>query len=98
MKSFLHILLAFMLAFSILAPTLVDVLVSDYGLEVVEVLGDEDSKKEKKNELDQKEFFYIDAAETSLITKVDTAFHSYYYQNLHGTIVREIYSPPPELG
>ena len=95
-KSFLHIFMAFMLTLSILAPAMVDVLLLDVTIEMVENSGDEESKKESKKEIEEKQFFYENLALASLLKFSDQDLRNHYYLNARYLAASEIPLPPPK--
>ncbi len=95
-KSVVHTILSFVVAFSLLAPAIVPLLKVDGETIVWIDITEDESKKESKKEIEEKEVYFQDLTGFDSDDALDESLwnHAYFALWLEGST--EIILPPPE--
>lgn len=97
MYNWSHITIVFMLSISIVTPSVISLWNDHYDIEISTDLGEEDTNKESKKELEEKDTFLETFSIPALASVQDVKLFQDSYQLPEGSFTAKIHLPPPKL-
>ncbi|MBX2826581.1 MAG: hypothetical protein KTR22_00355 [Flavobacteriaceae bacterium] len=96
LKALSHNVISFLVVLSLLVPSVAPFLECDSELIISMEISDDESKKEHKKELDEKEVFFQELTNNDSFDDHPTVKLFGHYLESHFQVDQEIFLPPPE--
>lgn len=98
MKAIAHPLICFLLIFSILAPSILPLVIKDCPIAILLDTSDEEKKKDKESEkkMGEKDLFYNSNALAQSFFDQNSKAEETGHPSMHSDVMAEILLPPPE--
>lgn len=96
MKKWSHIIIVIMLSTSIVTPSVISIWNDHYDIEISNDLGEDDTQKETKKELEEKDTLFESFVTPQLASMEQMKCYNSSYFLLESSFTADIHLPPPK--